>query len=118
MDCGDQAGLGENACHRVSTVSTSASAAWQRPTTAAVERCRVIFPISPDTLFAILVTPAWYETPVLVQELATVGCNPVVLGILVDGSWLMYVVGTPPVVNAVFPASLASNAPFYVRCRG
>ncbi len=77
-----------------------------------------LFPIPPGTLFAILVTPARYETPALVQELTAAGCNPLVLGILIDGSWVMYVVGAPPVVNEAFPASLASTAPFYVRRRG
>ncbi len=53
----------------------------------------------------------------LSNTLSTAGCTVESLAVLRNGTWLLYVVGAPAVVNAAFPASLADVTPFFVRCR-
>ena len=52
----------------------------------------------------------------LVMALQAAGCEPTTLGLLQGGSWTVYVVGAPAIVNSAFPSVLPVSTPFFVRC--
>ncbi len=52
----------------------------------------------------------------LASALTAEGCQPVSVAITVGGAFVVYIPGAPAFVNAQFPASLAAETPFVVRC--
>ncbi|MEZ4503030.1 MAG: hypothetical protein R3C39_10430 [Dehalococcoidia bacterium] len=54
----------------------------------------------------------------LVSDLANAGCNVVTIAIVESGTWMIFIPGAPPAVNAasMFPESVAPTTPFFVRC--
>jgi len=52
----------------------------------------------------------------LASTLRDAGCETVTVASISDGLWSSYVAGAPDFVNAPFPALLAANTPFSVRC--
>ena len=64
----------------------------------------------------LLVTATETTPPDLVSSLRNAGCEPTTLALLAAGTWTIYVVDAPAVVNASFPATLAATTPFFVRC--
>ena len=66
---------------------------------------------------ALLVTSRSTSSTELVPALTAAGCSPALFAITDNaGNWSVYVVGGPAFVNASFPATLATNTVFFVRC--
>ena len=65
---------------------------------------------------ALLVTTGENTAATLVSTLGSVGCSVSALAVLNSGRWLVYLPGAPAQVNALFPPSLPSTTPFFVRC--
>ena len=70
----------------------------------------------PAGSIGLLVTAREASAGNLVLELRRAGCEPVSLGVLVEGSWGLYLNGAPANVNTSFPKLLTNATPFFVRC--
>ena len=66
--------------------------------------------------FGLLVAGMATTPAALAAELASKGCAVSTLAIVRSGSWLIYVNGAPPVINAPFPSNVDATTPFFVRC--
>ncbi len=64
----------------------------------------------------LLVASQQSAVPELIDALRGAGCEALVFARLDAGTWLIYIVGAPALVNAAFPATLAANTPFFIRC--
>ena len=65
---------------------------------------------------ALLATSEDSDPPALATRLSAAGCNTTTIELLISGASSIYVVGAPPTVNAAFPATIAAQTPFFVRC--
>lgn len=70
----------------------------------------------PGSGVALLTLGAQASATEIVDELDGMGCEAETIAITESGEWVVYVPGAPEFVNEDFPASLASGAPFVVRC--
>lgn len=72
--------------------------------------------IPPRGATALFVTGASTNAVSLTAALTTAGCGVEALGVLVTGTWRMYISGAPAAVSSAFPPSLAPLTPFFARC--
>lgn len=66
--------------------------------------------------FGLLVTARAVTPDDLAASIEVGGCSVTSLAVVVQGAWVIFAPGAPAVVNAKFPPSLATMAPFLVRC--
>ncbi len=65
---------------------------------------------------ALLVTSAAVPATDLSVAIIDAGCTLRLMAVTGGGQWLIYIPGAPALVNAAFPSSLASGAPFVILC--
>lgn len=72
---------------------------------------------APVAKIGLAVTAGGGGASTIVTALASSACSVESISVLISGSWLTYIDGAPAVVNARFPAALATGTPYFYRCR-
>lgn len=65
---------------------------------------------------ALLITSAPVSATDLSVAIIDAGCTLRLMAVTGGGQWVIYIPGAPALVNAAFPPSLASGAPFVILC--
>lgn len=64
----------------------------------------------------LLVTNQASSATGLASALAAAGCTAESMAVLETGTWKIFIVGAPAVVNSAFPGTVAATTAFFVRC--
>ena len=64
----------------------------------------------------LLVTNQASSASGLAAALTAAGCSPESMAVLEAGTWKIFIVGAPTVVNSAFPATVNATVAFFVRC--